>query len=549
MRKQQGTIAVLTLFVLFILVVAGTTAALSSLQSIRHSSQNSRSWVALQVAEAGIELETAKAFLGLSTSAGRYIQASYDRSSYCSDFAPGVQLTTQISPMANPKWAYITSTATYQGVSRSVRMLVKSKDVGIWNNAIFAGTGAVGQAINGNVDIRGSVHILGDGEAFTDLNGNGQRDVAETFTDSNHNGVWDPGEPFVDANGDGVWNSAEPYNDTNHNGVYDPPLTQTDLNSTFSGNGYIGNNYSGMPVALESVVPPPPLVNNIETLSAELRCKHGRVGLSGTATVGTNSVVDGGTSKNTLDGTFVSDGWSGNKGSASVYSDNGSANGYDLGAMGIDFPLLSGIGADSYRDSTGQNWADQETFLNSRSLTIPVSTIKSTTAAFTYGPDQYGNKVVFTPQAGATPAKLTVTGIVKVVGNLQLGAKDTIRFDGCGTIYATGDLNIDGNILPVAGKTFPTQTTIGFIAKGNMGLATGNGSSQLSMCGAYYAQGRITSRKQNQIAGTFVSNFFDMGTNVPNIYQVPELPNYMPPGMPGDQRVFTVTTMSWRRRQ
>lgn len=271
--------------------------------------------------------------------------------------------------------------------------------------------------------------------------------------------------------------------------------------------------------------------------------------LSGTATVGTNSVVDGGTSKNTLDGTFVSDGWSGNKGSASVYSDNGSANGYDLGAMGIDFPLLSGIGADSYRDSTGQNWADQETFLNSRSLTIPVSTIKSTTAAFTYGPDQYGNKVVFTPQAGATPAKLTVTGIVKVVGNLQLGAKDTIRFDGCGTVYATGDLNIDGNILPVAGKTFPTQTTIGFIAKGNMGLATGNGSSQLSMCGAYYAQGRITSRKQNQIAGTFVSNFFDMGTNVPNIYQVPELPNYMPPGMPGDQRVFTVTTMSWRRRQ
>lgn len=549
MRKQQGTIAVLTLFVLFILVVAGTTAALSSLQSIRHSSQNSRSWVALQVAEAGIELETAKAFLGLSTSAGRYIEASYDRSSYCSDFAPGVQLTTQISPMPNPKWAYITSTATYQGVTRSVRMLVKSKDVGIWNNAIFAGTGAVGQAINGNVDIRGSVHILGDGEAFTDLNGNGQRDVAETFTDSNHNGVWDPGEPFVDANGDGVWNSAEPYNDTNHNGVYDPPLTQTDLNSTFSGNGYIGNNYSGMPVALESVVPPPPLVNNIETLSAELRCKHGRVGLSGTATVGTNSVVDGGTSKNTLDGTFVSDGWSGNKGSASVYSDNGSANGYDLGAMGIDFPLLSGIGADSYRDSTGQNWADQETFLNSRSLTIPVSTIKSTTAAFTYGPDQYGNKVVFTPQAGATPAKLTVTGIVKVVGNLQLGAKDTIRFDGCGTVYATGDLNIDGNILPVAGKTFPTQTTIGFIAKGNMGLATGNGSSQLSMCGAYYAQGRITSRKQNQIAGTFVSNFFDMGTNVPNIYQVPELPNYMPPGMPGDQRVFTVTTMSWRRRQ
>lgn len=549
MKKNHGTVAVLTLFVLIILVVAGSTAAMTSLQSVSHAQQNAKSWVAFQAAQAGLEYETASAFANLSTARGQYQAGSFDRSHEVDSIAPGATLTTVVSPFPDPKMAYVTSTATYSGVTRSVRMLISSKDVGIWNNAIFAGTGAAGQAINGNVDIRGSVHILGDGEAFTDFNGNGQWDGAETYTDRNRNGVWDPGEAFIDANNDGVWNSAEPYNDTNRNGIYDPPLTQTDLTSDISGNGHIGNHYSGMPADLESVVPNAPRINNIETLSAELRCKHGRVALSGTATVGSNGTIDGGTSKGLLDGTFVSDGWGGNKGASSVFSDNGTSNGYDLGALAIKFPLISGIGAQTYKDSGGTTWSTQEQYLDARSLTIPVATIKATTAAFSYGPDAYGNRVSFTPAAGNNPAVLTTTGIIKIAGNLQLGSKDTIRFDGNGTIYATGDLNIDGNVLPVAGKVFPTQTTIGFIAKGNMGLATGNGSSQLSMCGAYYAQGKITSRKQNQIAGTFVSNFFDMGTNVPNIYQVPELPNYMPPGMPGDKRYFTLRTMSWRRRQ
>ena len=81
-----------------------------------------------------------------------------------------------------------------------------------------------------------------------------------------------------------------------------------------------------------------------------------------------------------------------------------------------------------------------------------------------------------------------------------------------------------------------------------MYLAAGSGSSQLSMAGAFYAQGTIVSRKQNQIAGTFVANFYDMGTNVPNIYQVPALPRNMPPAMPGDKNYYTLKIRSWRQR-
>ncbi|MEJ5171968.1 MAG: hypothetical protein WHU10_13355, partial [Fimbriimonadales bacterium] len=57
------------------------------------------------------------------------------------------------------------------------------------------------------------------------------------------------------------------------------------------------------------------------------------------------------------------------------------------------------------------------------------------------------------------------------------------------------------------------------------------------------------SAKQNQIAGTFVANFFDMGTNVPNIYQVPELRRNLPPGMPGDKPYVTLRIRTWRERR
>lgn len=358
----------------------------------------------------------------------------------------------------------------------------------------------------------------------------------------------------MDTNGDGVWNSAEPYNDSNRNGIYDPPLTQTDMNSSFSGRGYIGNNYSGMPSDLESLVPTAPRINGIETLGTEVRAKHGRISIDGTASVGDDGVIDGGTSKSTVDGSFVSDGYTGNQGTRNVFSDNGTNNAYDVGNLGIKFPLISGIGAPEYVDGQGTTWPTQESYLDNRSLLLNMSSITPTTAAFSYGPDRYGNAIAFVPEVRrggrvTRPATLTINGLVKVNGNLTLGAGSSeIRYVGSGTMYASGDIGVRTNLLPLDGTLFPTGTRLGLIAKGNMNLATGSGDAQMKMAGAFYAQGRITSAKQNQIAGTFVGNFFDMGQNVPNIYQVPTLPYNMPPGMPGDVLYFSLRTDSWRAR-
>jgi hypothetical protein len=476
---------------------------------------------------------------------GYFQDNNYNLNDVVAPLAPSAIASGRIAPLGDPSWAWITGSAYYKSTWRSVRALVRSRNVSIWNNAVFAGTGASGKAINGNVDIRGSVHILGDGEAFSDLNNNAKWDDAEPYTDLNNNKVWDPGEPFTDLNNDGVRNLAEPYNDTNWNGMYDPPLTQTDLNSSFSGNAHIGNHYSGMPAAIEALIPSSPKLNGIEQLSAEVRVKHGQIGINGTATIGTTDPIDGGTSKSLVDGTYVSDGWTGNQGADHVYSDNGTSNGYDLNHIPLMFPLLSGIGSQPYKDKgTGIIYPDQENFLDTNTLTVPVGTITTTSDSFSYGPDAKGNSISWNKGTGT----LNVQGVVKIVGDIQIGSKDTIRYTGNGTIYATQDIKIDGNFLPAPGTTFPTTARVGLIAKRNMLLAAGAGSAQLSMAGAFYAQGTIISRKQNQIAGTFVANYYDMGTNVPNIYQVPTLTKYMPPHMPGDKNFYTVKSRSWRQR-
>lgn len=544
----------IALIMLLVLVTASLGVSAFVIQSLGRTRKDRTSLTAFQGSQAALDLAIARAYNNLAVNNGVFVNTTTNVGEELSTLASGATGTTTVIPQSDNTYAWVTSTVTYGGKTKSLRSMIRSRNVGIWNNAIFAGTGASGQAINGNVDIRGSVHILGDGEPYSDLNGNGQWDKAESFTDSNRNGAWDPGEPFVDANSDGVRNAAEPYNDTNANGIYDPPLTQTDLNSSFSGNAYIGNNYSGMDTALEALVPAAPRINGIETLSAEVRVKHGRIAIGGSASIGTSATVDGGTSKGTIDGSYVSDGYTGNQGASSVFSDNGTSNSYDLGHVGLEFPLLSGIGADPYIDKQGTTWTNHEAYLDAKSFTVNLSTITATTTAFSLA-DGNGNSISFTPQVTqgnnvTTPAKLTVNGIVKINGSIQIGgSKQLITYDGNGTIFAKQDISISCSLLPANGKTFPTTTRIGLIAKRNMNLATGNGDAQLKLAGAFYAQGRIQSAKQNEVMGTFVANFYDMGTNVPKIYQVPSLPYNMPPAMPGDKMFFTLKVQSWRERQ
>ena len=433
----------------------------------------------------------------------------------------------------------VTSVGSDQEGRASVAVDVRHRRSAInpWNNAIFAGVGQTGKGIAGNVDIHGSVHILGEGEDFTDANGNGQWDNRDTYTDLNGNGTWQAGEPLViDHDADGSWDPAEPYVDDNGNGAYDETLTATDLSFEATGTAAVENNYNGLPSQLSSRIPPLGTIDFngevVNTLDAELRVKHGRVNLSGTAHIGQSDAPGGSpANKETMDGVYVNDGYGGTAGTANVSSDNGTAEGYDLPDGVISFPSLN---------DSSMGYSDHRAYLNSNALIISGNLDLTPGVAYTSPYSPYGSLSI------DASGNMTISGIVMVTGDVNLVAgsgsrkNDPIIYDGRGTLVSQGNMIVNTSVLSKA--TYPTDDVLGFLSYKKMELGTGSGASQLTMMAAVFAQNEIINEKQNHIAGAMVSSFFSM-RNVPSIWQVPALVDNLPPGMPGGN---TIKTYVWK---
>ena len=443
----------------------------------------------------------------------------------------------------------LTSSGNSQEGTSQVRVTVKRKrnPFNIWNNIVFAGVGQSGHVIDGNVSFHGPVHILGEGEPFTDSNGNGSWDPVDTYTDLNGNGVWNPGEPLLrDTDADGVWDPAEPYTDVNGSGSFDASLTVVDLAYDLGGTARIYNNYSGINSALSNRIPPLDTTTFngevVNTLDAELRVKHGQVSISGSATVGTPN-VSGNSVKETMDGCYVNDGYTGNQGATQVYSDNGTNQAYDL-EDGLSFPNL----IDSYTDPvTGYTYSSFQNYLNSNALVI--SGDLNLQPGISYPALSNANGSIYLDNAG----NLQISGIVYVTGNINInsgagGLKSTpILYDGRGTLVSANNINLSTHVL--SNGMFPADDVMGFIAAKDLNIGTGSGDAHLSLMGAFYAQNQITNAKQNQIAGAMVSNYFQI-SNVPDLFHVPTLADNLPPGMPGSGTAYTYTYQvvhnSWR---
>lgn len=383
----------------------------------------------------------------------------------------------------------IRATGISSGITR--RLLVNSEMVNLnaWNNVIFAGTGQAGRVINGNVDIRGSVHILG-----TDL-------------------------------------------------------TPSDLAMDLSGSGNIGNNYNGMAATLRSRVPDPPTVEfngeTVESLGAEVRVKNGKLGLSGAAVAGSSN-VSGNSVKETLDGVYITAGYGGNQGAANVHSDNGSSNAYD-GGDAVTFQTFD----NSYKDDDGTVYQTYRDYVQNRALnltTIPGwnGKIDADTPNFSAS-DPFGNAISWNQATGV----LTLNKVVYAPGSVDIGKKNTtVLYDGVGTLVALGslsDIKVHGDLLSQG--QFTTNDTMAFIAERNVEIATGPGESQINVTALFYGQDEIKSAKQSGLVGVFNSNYFDMGTNVPAIYHVPSFDPSNHPGLIARSPVFFMKISSWQEIQ
>ncbi|MDH4223155.1 MAG: pilus assembly PilX N-terminal domain-containing protein [candidate division Zixibacteria bacterium] len=443
----------------------------------------------------------------------------------------------------------LTSTGNAEEGESQVQVIVKRtrNPLNIWNNITFAGVGQAGKAIAGNVRFHGPVHIMGEGEPFTDANGNGQWDDADNYTDLNGDGNWDMGEPLTkDLDGDGQWDDAETYSDVNGSGSYDGMLTVVDLAYDISGAAGVFNNYTGIPSELSSRVPALDTTTfNGEVVSymeAEFRVKHGQVSVSGTATIG-QSNESGDSDKETMDGCYVNDGYTGNKGASNVYSDNGTSQTYDL-EDDLQMPYLS----EPYTDpNTGYTYSSYMDYLSTHALVINGDITLQPGVEFPAQSNANGS--IYMDGNG----NLQISGIVYIDGNININAgsgtmsHNPVLFDGMGTLVATQDISVNTHVLSEG--MFPTDDVIGFIARHDINIGTGPGDAQLNLMGAFYAQETIYNSKQNGVAGALVSNYFDI-TNVPDLYWVPSIVDNLPPGMPGGGTVYTYTykivNNSWR---
>jgi len=364
---------------------------------------------------------------------------------------------------------------------RRILVLLRARDISPWDNAIFAGEGQNGRVINGNVDIRGSVHLLGTS------------------------------------------------------------LLPSDIAMEFSGSGNVKNNYAGMPPELAARVPS--IAKNyggdiMDSVEAEVRVQRGKVGLSGSSRVGEPDVPENGL-KERVEGVYITDGYTGNQGDLNVYSDNGKKHPYDLDEFSLAFPRLS----EPYK--TYPTYLD---YLEAKALVISDPTRLSQlqnidpSSVFSYSSE---NGEIGMDANGI----LTIRGIVVVTGDVnfyKLYEKkkiidDTIEYRGKGLLCSTTNVGINCSLITSSMSTYPTVDILGVMARDSNVF----NSAQLKAMGVFYAENQIVSQKQTSVAGTFFSGYFDMGQNVPAIYQVPEVIRNLPDGMIGDFRVWSIQTMTW----
>ena len=160
---------------------------------------------------------------------------------------------------------------------------------------------------------------------------------------------------------------------------------------------------------------------------------------------------------------------------------------------------------------------------------------------------------------------ITIKGNVVILGDLNIGqsnGNDTIRYEAYGdssggfaqadgaTLYCSGDLGIRGDFSPDPTKGYLKGITgvddinsLGVVTPGDI---TFEGKPGNIHAGFYFADGQINFNKQSKFAGTVIGGLVNF-SQVPDIYQVPNLQNFLPPGVPGGQNIIMLTSREWRR--
>ena len=557
LEEEKGAVLVLALLILVAITVLGIAILINSTTEVKISGNNLTSSEAFYAAESGIQhaLATIKVItedwtissdnftprLAGATalnpwvnflSSGNYVITIKDDNDETGTLDPAKDTNRRI---------YVRSESnTSSGAKKVIEVLVqgyKQDDLSVWYNAIFSGSGQSGKHIDQKVIIGGSVHLLGE----------------------------------------------------NSSGVQTVPKSGVVM--IMGDDALVSNNYNGMAALLKSVIPD--ITTAQQSLDAVVRVKYGKVSLTDKSRLGAPEKTT--PYKDFLDGVYITDGYSKKDDLKQVYTDE---SGVYNDSVPID--LQSQIKTPSLNNeiSSGVTYIN---WLSTNSVHIPTLDIDFDDDAAKYLQDhkseiesQYPGTTVTADKSSKNftvtrtdpngnnhsiswvnnSRTLTVKGIVTVDGDLDLGSgqdkkdityiTDNTSINGTttvgSTIFAnsygtkTGKIKIHNSMLPAGSKSFaiPSGETLGFVAKNIIEIAVTGADSNLTVAGAFFAENTIISGKKNDVAGAFVSNYINLGTDTPSIYMVPKLVTNLPPGLPGSQRVLIKRPpkfLSWREIQ
>jgi hypothetical protein len=409
---------------------------------------------------------------------------------------------------------YVMSLASGNGGMAAIEYHLAMDDLSPYNNAIFTGAGVSGQ-FQGSVNLAGSIYSRGTLDVGAGVK------MVNNYTTGNASSILSPGDDLYDMlpavtdleakirvkGGDLNIDAASAqvgYSGTNNHveGVYVDGATNIDS---------VGTHYYGDPPNLSSEVPDVPL----PTIYDGLREIFDDLG----ADLDTCIAAKSGGNDAAIATSIYAD-WASGTGCLSAQPSTG---------MVIDATALGGIIQDSSPDLTYDDGAGNGLFFDTATDT------------------------------------LTIKGNVVILGDLDFGqsnGNDTIRYEAYGdssggfaqadgaTLYCSGDLGIRGDFSPDPTKGYLKGITgvddinsLGVVTPGDI---TFEGKPGNIHAGFYFADGQVNFNKQSKFAGTVIGGLVNF-SQVPDIYQVPNLQNYLPPGVPGGQNIIMLTSREWRR--
>ncbi|MBN1870753.1 MAG: pilus assembly PilX N-terminal domain-containing protein [Candidatus Omnitrophica bacterium] len=517
LTEEKGSVLLTTFLLITVLLILGAAFVVATMNENRIAEANRRYTQAFNIAEAGIErmiyylkedFAVDKDWSDGEVDGWTYDSTDVDANNYFPfpDVSDAANAAYPPSTLGDGSYAislkssaddeiWIRSVGTIGSIRQTIEVFVRVIALSPWDNAIFGGAGSSGAMVNGNVKIMGSVHILGNGLA--------------------------DGDNAIDLGG-----TAE----------------------------LVGNNYDGLEADLDDRVPELDTVlfngENVETLNAELRVKKGLVGLSGTSKVG-NADASGDGDKETVDGTYVTDGYNGTAGTTNVFSDNGSSEGYDLGDA-VTFPSLN--------DSIS-GYDDYYAYFSAEGYTLAAGELATVAALSGATPNfTYGNCA--TNCISMTGGKLYVKGKVYVNGGTLGITGSTVEYTGSGTILVSGDVTINEDLItatdldPVSGnqyENYPVHEVTGqknvlaIMTPSDIEMGTGAGAAQLDVMGLFFAEGEIKTAKQTDVMGSLVTNYFNVSNQVPSVWQVPDTSDNLPDGLITGDEIYLMRVISWRK--